>query len=251
MNSVVLILGGTGSLGFACAKNFAENGHDLILVCRGRRSKNDEYNFKLDTLRKYGVTADIVKGNIIDDGCRKKVLDLIGDRTVFAMVHAIADGNIGNMFGYDKVLNEDCFLYTLNTMCISFITWTQVLVNKNMLKSGSYVIGFSSVGFYRILPQYAANALAKASLETLSLYMNSELKERGISVFVFRTKMMDTNATRLFDSYEMLKAAQIKENTNKSLTVPEQIASKVISVITDSNANNMKYGIVDLCNDDY
>ena len=247
----VLILGGMGSVGFACAKQFAKLGHNLILICRGRRIKDAEYELKVKALREYGVTVDIVKGNICNEECLQKVLNLIKGRSLFAMVHASADGNVGSIFDGEKKLNENSFVYTLNTMCISFVTWTQALIDNANICEGSSIIGFSSEGFYRVLPQYAANGVAKAGLETLCLYMAEELKSKGISVFVFRTKMMDTNAIKIFDSYEMLKKAQISENANKSLTTPDEIASKVISFITRRNAVDMKYGVIDLCHNDY
>lgn len=249
MWNAVLILGGTGGVGFACAKKFAEKGYDIILVCRGRRSKKEEYDFKIKTLQEYGVSVDVVKGNIVTEECMQKVLDLIGNRTIFAMVHAVADGNIGSLFGREKVLNEDSFLYTLNTMCISFITWTQVLVSRNILYHGSCVIGFSSEGFYHVVPQYAANALAKAALETLCMYMVDELNKNGISVFVFRTKMVDTNAIRHFDCYEELKATIIKQNLDKQ-TTPEEIANQVNYVIEEHIAGRVNCGVINLCHND-
>ena len=124
MKKTALILGGFGGVGYACASILAENGYDLVVIHRGRRSKAEENMRKVHELEKYGVNVVEIKGNATTSECMEKVCNELRDVRVNCFVHAIADGNIGNIFSGDRILNADSFLYTFNSMCVSFASWT-------------------------------------------------------------------------------------------------------------------------------
>lgn len=245
MRSLALILGGTGGIGYACAEQFALNGYDIVVVYRGRRSKEADNKLKIENIESLGVNVTIVKGNICTQECLDKVVNLLKNRQLAVFVHAIADGNIGAIFDTERKLNQDSFIYTFNSMCVSFVTWTQVLIANGIIASGCKIIGFSSQGFFRYIPQYAAVALAKAGLETLCLYMSEELKKSNITVIVVRTSMIDTNAVRVFDNYEKLKMISETENINHRLMKPSEVAIYVMKLVSNENQSNGC--IVDIC----
>ena len=105
MKKTALILGGFGGVGYACASTLAKNGYDLVVVHRGRRAKAEENMRKVHELEKYGVNVVEIKGNATTSECMEKVCNELRDARVNCFVHAIADGNIGNIFSGDRILN--------------------------------------------------------------------------------------------------------------------------------------------------
>ena len=228
MKKTALILGGFGGIGYACASILAENGYNLIVVHRGRRAKAEENKHKVQELEKFGINVVEIKGNATTPECIAKVYNELHDVRVSCFVHAIADGNIGNFFLGDRRLNADSFLYTFNSMCVSFASWTQVLIEKGILVEKSHIFGFSSEGASIVFPQYAANGVAKAGLETLCRYMADELACKKISVNVIRAGIMDTAAVRAFgESYYMQGLVQKGCRTSS----PRAVAEKMMSII--------------------
>lgn len=228
MKKMALILGGFGGVGYACASLLAENGYDLVVVHRGRRAKAEENKQKVLELEKYGVNVVEIKGNATTSECIEKVCNELRDVRVCCFVHAIADGNIGNIFSGDRILNADSFLYTFNSMCVSFASWTQVLLEKGILMENSHIFGFSSEGASIVFPQYAANGVAKAGLETLCRYMADELACKKISVNIISAGIIDTAAVRAFgDSSYIQKLVQKGCRTSS----PRTVAEKMMSII--------------------
>lgn len=232
MKKTALILGGFGGVGYACACILAENGYDLVVVHRGRRAKAEENMRKVHELEKKGANVVEIKGNATTPECMAKVCNELRDFRVNCFVHAIADGNIGNIFGGDRILNADSFLYTFNSMCVSFASWTQVLIKKGILEGNSHIFGFSSEGASFVFPQYAANGVAKAGLETLCRYMADELACKKISVNIIRAGIMDTAAVRAFGDSSYIQQLVQKGCRASS---PRAVAEKMMSIICNED----------------
>ncbi len=240
MRKKALILGGYGAVGFACAKALAINGYDIVIVCRGRRSKKEEYEQKKKVLEQYGSTVLEINGNAVAQECIDKVCnDLIGEK-IHCFIHAIADGNIGNVFVGEKILKQDSYIHTFNSMCVSFACWTQNLFQKSLFANGAHVFGFSSEGLFKTFPLYVANGVAKAGLETLCLYMAKELECFNIYVNIIRAGIMDTNAVRFFGCHADIVRLAKKENPKGKLTEPDVVAEKMIHLLS----TNITGGII-------
>ena len=229
MKKTALILGGFGGVGYACACILAENGYDLVVVHRGRRAKAEENKQKVLELEKYGINVIDIKGNATTPECMAKVCNELRDVRVNCFVHAIADGNIGNIFSGNRILNVDSFQYTFNSMCVSFASWTQVLLERGILKEKSHIFGFSSEGASIVFPQYVANGVAKAGLETLCRYMADELSCKKISVNIIRAGIMDTAAVRAFGESNYMQELVQKGCRTSS---PRTVAEKMMSIIS-------------------
>jgi len=228
MKKTALILGGFGGVGNACASILAENGYNLVVVHRGRRAKAEENKHKVLELEKNGINVVEIKGNATTPECMAKVCNELRDVRVNCFVHAIADGNIGNIFSGDRILNADSFLYTFNSMCVSFASWTQILLANGILEDDSHIFGFSSEGASIVFPQYAANGVAKAGLETLCRYMADELVCKKISVNIIRAGIMDTTAVRAFGERNFMQELVQKGCRTSS---PSAVAEKMMSII--------------------
>ena len=232
MKKTALILGGFGGVGYACASILSENGYNLVVVHRGRRAKVDENKHKVQELEKNGINVVEIKGNATAPECMGKVCNELRDVRVNCFVHAIADGNIGSIFSGNRILNTDSFLYTFNSMCVSFASWTQVLLENSILEENSHIFGFSSEGANIVFPQYAANGVAKAGLETLCRYMADELACKKISVNIIRAGIMDTAAVRAFGDSSYIQELVTKGCRTSS---PNAVAEKMLSIISSED----------------
>lgn len=230
MKKTALILGGFGGVGYACASILAENGYDLVIVHRGRRAKAEECMHKVFELEKKGARVVDIKGNATTEECMEKVCDELCNVRVNCFVHAIADGNIGNMFLGNRILKSDSFVHTFNSMCVSFASWIQILLEKGILVEDSHIFGFSSEGAGIVFPQYAANGVAKAALETLCKYMATELACKKISVNIIRAGIMDTAAVRAFGDINYMHEL-LKKGCRKSS--PKSVSEKMMSIISN------------------
>ena len=192
----------------------------------------EENKRKVLELEKYGVNVIEIKGNATTLECMSKVCNELRDVRVNCFVHAIADGNVGNIFWGDRILNADSFLHTFNSMCVSFATWAQVLLSNGFFEHKSYIFGFTSEGTNTIFPNYAANGVAKAGLEVLCKYMADELSCKKISVNIIRAGIMDTAAVRAFgESNYMQELVQKGCRTSN----PRAVAEKMMSIISDED----------------
>lgn len=229
MRKKALILGGYGAVGFECARTLAMNGYDIINVCRIRRSRKEEYVAKKAILEQYGATILEVRGNAADEDCIYKVCEELRDYSINCFIHAIADGNVGNIFTGERILKTDSFIHTFKSMCLSFVIWIQELLKYSILDKNSYIFGFTSEGTIGIFPNYVANGVAKAGLEVLCKYMANELFEQNIYVNIFRAGIMDTNAINALDSYENF--VSLAQKNNYKITNPEKVAEKIMEII--------------------
>jgi len=68
------------------------------------------------------------------------------------------------------------------------------------------IIAISSIGSFRVMPNYAAPGVAKAILETLTRYLAVELAPRGISVNCVSGGVIETDALNAFANKEEMLA---------------------------------------------
>ena len=102
------------------------------------------------------------------------------------------------------------------------------MLDNGILEENSHIFGFSSEGASIVFPQYAANGVAKAGLETLCRYMANELACKKISVNIIRAGIMDTAAVRAFGDSSYIQELVAKGCRTSS---PNAVAEKMMSII--------------------
>ncbi len=236
MRPIAIITGGTGGIGFSCAKLLSENNFDLIIVHKDRRSKMHEIEKRFDELRSNGTEVVAFNMNVNDDSTIDSVSKFLEGKNkgiVKVFIHAAADANVGNLFGTERVLNNENLVYTFQSMAASFVSWSQFLVQKEFMHSGGRIIGFTSMGSTKVLKEYAAVGIAKAALEASCKYMAIELAPRGITVNLINAGVIDTLALRVFSSHESFISGMKSANPSGRLTVPLDVAKAVLYLISD------------------
>lgn len=236
MKQIALILGGSGGVGKACAKVMAELNYDIVLVYRETRSNQKIVETEIKLLEKTGCEVNAFNLNINKLETINKISEFLnakGEGCVHVFIHAIADSNVGTLFG-SKQLEYDDFVHSFSSMAVSFVNWSQMLVNNNYMLGDGRIIGFTSEGSNKCLNQYAAVGMAKAALETACKYMAVELADRGVAVNLLNAGIMDTKALKAFEDYGIFVENAIKRNPNRRLTTTEDIAKVVGFLVSDA-----------------
>ncbi len=236
---VALILGASGSIGYASAMKLAQNNFDLILVHRDSKSNSEKIKKSFESLKSYGAEVLSINTNATTDQGMARIIDSINQvklLSVNVFIHAIADANIGDAIGDESSLSKDDYLHTINAMTISFSKWTNLLLSEELLHSGARIIGFTSEGSNNVLPKYVAAGISKSGLETLSKYMAIDLAKKGITVNLINSGIIDSNAVRKMPYGDKLLATAIKRNPFGRLTSPEDVA-KVVGFLASEDSS--------------
>ena len=239
MKPIALILGGTGSIGLACVEALAINEYDFVIVHRDKKSMMKELGSRFDAIRNIGASVTTFNLNINEAATLDKLSEFLqseGQYRVSLFIHAVADANIGKLFGEDNILDKESFVHTLSSMSISFVTWAQMLVNNNVLRNGGRIIGFTSEGSNKIIDEYIAVGMAKAALEASCRYMAIELASKKITVNLINAGVIDSRALKAFSYYEKFIDEMKKRNPSGSLTTPEDVAKVVVFLSSDAAA---------------
>ncbi len=230
----IYILGGSSGIGFACAKALAFKGYNLFLVHRDGRIATKNFLEQINQL-KTETSVKIITINATVNTAEglsqiQEALLSLGIKSIKIFIHSIADGHIKPIFDKENSLSEEDMLYTIKSMGVSFITWSQWLLNNNLFAENAKIFGFTSEGSKKVIQHYAAVGAAKAVLETLCRYMAVELAQYKISVNLLCPGVVNTKAIRVFPNVQNFVEKVIEKNPYKRLTTPEDIANLLVTL---------------------
>lgn len=192
MTKIVLITGGSRGLGKSMSLHLADQGRDIILTYH---SKSKEAHAVVEAIVKKGQKAvalpiDVANSDTFVDFVTevKDTLQKTWGRTDFD--YLINNAGTGIFKPFMETTEED-FTRMMNEHIKAPFFLNQKLLP--IMKDGGRILNISS-GLTRFsLPGYAAYAIMKAAVETLTLYMAKELGERGITVNTFAPGAIETD----------------------------------------------------------
>jgi enoyl-[acyl-carrier protein] reductase I len=235
-NLWAFVLGGSSGMGLACAKALASKGYSLFLAHRDGRIASKPFLEEVEKMKHEGIEILTMNTNANSpDGkeqCMQALLQL-PEKSIKIFIHSIADGHIKPLFDQENFLSEEDMLYTVNSMGLSFVTWSQWLFQHNLLAEKANIFGFTSEGSRRVIPHYAAVGTAKAVLETMCKYMAYELAPHQISVNLLCPGVVNTKAIRVFPNSADFIEQITEKNPYKRLTTPEDVANLLAALSTN------------------
>jgi enoyl-[acyl-carrier protein] reductase III len=224
---VALVTGGTRGIGKAIAKRFAKEQYDLVLnFLRSRRNAEET---KAELEEEFGIRVHLVKCNV-------------GHVEDIALLFDEVNREFGRL---DVFVNNAAsgVLRPLTEFEESHWDWTQDINAKGyffaakeaaklMEKSGGgAIVGLSSLGSTRVLPNYAMVGVSKASLEAITRYLAVELADKNIVVNTVSGGVVDTDALKHFPNREdMLKTGS--DNPAGRMVAPLDLANAVYFLCT-------------------
>lgn len=229
-----IILGGSSGLGLASAKKLAAEGMNICIIHRDARAQMTQIQSDFEEIMKGNVSFESYNIDAISEEKQLYFIEdfksKIGTGKVKLLLHSLAKGALKPISGNQKLSLEDCHI-TWNAMALSLLSWTQKLHENNVFANDARVISFSSEGSYKVIPNYAAVSLAKASLEALSRTLAVEMAPFGIKSNIIQAGVTETAALRQIPNVEKLLKISTLRNPQGRLTTPEDVANVVYLLV--------------------
>jgi enoyl-[acyl-carrier protein] reductase III len=96
-----------------------------------------------------------------------------------------------------------------------------------LMRDGGRIIGISSLGATRAIPQYAFIGASKAALESVARSLAQELGRRGIRVNTVSAGVVDTDALKYFPNRQQLLDEYARRTPAGPTLAPEDVANAV------------------------
>ena len=240
-NKWAIILGCSTGHGAATAKQLASEGFGIIGFHLDRGSiKKDALKLEEEIGSLNGSRVKFWNENAADKEVMfdkmKDIKGLVKDGEVKLLMHSIAFGSTTNFFEPTPVLQRQMDM-TQHVMAHCLIYWTQVLLDNNLLKPGSRILGLTSEGSYKAMEGYGPVGVAKASLEAVVRQIGWELGKKGITANTIQAGITPTRAlTKISDNWEEWVEKTKDRNPMKRVTKPEDVAG-LVSLLMSDKAN--------------
>ena len=190
----VLITGASRGIGRATALRFAEGGADIVVNYLRHRSAAEA---TAEEIRAFGVRAETVRadvGNVDDlDRLFSEIkerfggLDIVVSNAALGVLRMAMDLEVKHWQKTIDVMGRALWLCAQRAVPLMEGRWGRI-------------IAISSIGSFRVLPNYVGPGVAKAILETLTRYLAVELAPKGISVNTVSGGVIETDALDSFSN---------------------------------------------------
>ena len=218
----VVITGTSRGIGFELAKQFAENGHNVLAISRNTKALLEVNNKNITV-----ISVDISKETDL-----KKTTDYIAEHWKNVDILINNAGKLINKPFTDLTSNDFLEVYKVNVFAVAELT--KLLIP--FLKQGSHVVTVSSMGGIQgslKFPGLAAYSSAKGAVITLSELLAEEYKEKQIAFNVLALGAVQTEMLEeAFPGYKApLSAKEMADYIfNFSLTGNKFYNGKVLQV---------------------
>lgn len=234
MKPVALILGASSGMGWATARQFAQQGYDLVLVFRARKAEARQCEAHFEEWRSSGIRIWSYNQDALKTENREAILQEAQSNGLLinVVVHSLAKGHLKSIIAENAqtTLTETDLSLTMQAMAMSYVSWAQRLFSKSLLAPHSALFALSSEGARRAWPYYGAVAAAKAALEAYNRQLALELAPYGHRANIVQPGITDTPALRMIPGYQTLISQARQRNPHKRLTTPEDVAQAIFTL---------------------
>lgn len=202
--SYTLITGGSEGIGFELARQFAEHGHNLILVARDKNQLNNARN----TLESTGVEIITISKDLFNPEAPFELYDEIKNKglTVDILVNNAGQGVYGLFEETD--IRRELAIVQLNIASLTVLT---KLFLQHMLEGGrGRILNVSSIASKSPGPWQSVYHGTKAFVQSFTEALRNEVKEKGIVVTALLPGATDTDFFNKADM-EVSKIVQDKD----------------------------------------
>jgi len=211
----IFVSGGSRGIGRAIALRFAREGAARVAIGYLRNDRAAEETAA--ELRAAGAEPVLVRGNVSSSRVLEEV-SALGPLDV--LVHNAATGVVREALETE----EKHWDWTLGANARALLALAKAAAPQ--MPAGSSIVGISSLGSQRVLPNYALIGVSKAALEALVRYLAVELAPRGIRVNAVSAGVVETGALEHFPNREDMLSAG-RSNPAGRLVEPEDVAAAV------------------------
>ncbi len=223
-----VITGSGRGIGRAIALQLAEHGVNIAVNYFRHRERADRTAAEIE---RAGARAIVVKAHVGEvEGVQRLVetaAEAFGSVDIFV-------GNAAS--GVLKPVVEQQLKgweWTVNINARSILFGVQAAAPYMKQRGWGRVIGISSFGSRRVLPEYSVVGVSKAAIEALIRYLAVELAPHGIVCNAVSPGVVETEALDFFPSKDAIIAEGLRRTPAGRLVTPEEVAKLVAWLCTE------------------
>jgi short-subunit dehydrogenase len=184
---LAVVTGASSGIGYELAKQFAQNGFDLLVTATG-----SSINEAAQACEKLGVQVETVQADLATyDGVETLYNKIKATNRPVDAIAINAGVGVSGEFARETDLKDEINLINLNV--VSTVHLAKRVV-KDMVERGKGRILFtSSIAAIMPGPFYVVYAASKAFVQSFSEGLRNELKDTGVSVTALMPGATDTN----------------------------------------------------------
>lgn len=229
-NKVALVVGATGGIGSAVARQLAEDGYDVVLHYHSNKDKANQLKKTIEESTKskvFALQADINNEteveNLIEQAMREAYRI---DCFVNCASTPIPPINVTDLTWED-------FLNQMNLNIKINLSFIKKLLPQMLERKYGKIITIGSLFSDKTNPNLVHYATAKAALEGFTKAMAFELAPKGIRVNMVSPSMIATDLTA--DIPEKMKLLSAMQTPLRRLALPEDVAGAVSFLASDKS----------------
>lgn len=182
-----VITGASTGIGYELAKQFAENGFDILITAENAEIITAQQEFQQLGAHVYSVQADLTTY----EGVEQLYQAIEATRRPVDAIAINAGVGASGEFATDTTLKEELNVISLNVVSSVHLAKR---VASDMVKRGKGRILFtSSIAAIMPGPFFAVYAASKAFIQSFAIAIRSELKDKGITVTALLPGPTDTD----------------------------------------------------------
>ena len=217
---IAFVTGGARGIGRATALKLARAGCDVALVYF---NSHEEAEAVCAEIRARGRRALAMQADVSDPGSLAEAF--AGFRQQFDRVDIVVSNAATGVLRPALELTLKHWRRCLETNALALNTLAQQAVP--LMTDGGVLIGLSSLGATRAIPQYSFIGASKAALESLARALAQELGRHRIRVNIVSAGVVDTDALKHFPNREQLLAESARRTPLPVVLTPEHVADAV------------------------
>lgn len=177
MKKTALITGATHGIGYELAKQFAEHGHDLVIVSR---KKEDLQKVSKELTKEYGVQVWTITSDLSLYDSPEKIFTFLKKKeiSIEVLVNNAGFGLFGRFSETD--LEKELNMIHLNVMSLTHLT--KLLLPGMLKRKAGYILNVASTASFMPGPLSAVYFATKAYVLSFSEAIAQELQGTGVQV---------------------------------------------------------------------
>ncbi len=224
---IALVTGGSRGIGAAITRKLAVEG--ALVIINFAHNPGPAHDLAAE-IERAGGRAFPVEANLEDADSIRELFKII-EKNFEGLDIVVNNAGFGAMKQVDKLpLRHFERALDLNVRAVLHCCQEAT----RLMQHGGKIVNISSIGSFRVLPQYTAVGTSKAALETLTRYLAVELAARNIAVNAVSAGPVLTDALHYFANAEKMLGSALDQTPAGRLTTPEDVAGIVAFLCSET-----------------
>ncbi len=223
---VALVTGGTKGIGRAIALRLAKAGANVAVNYFRSRDAADKM---VEELKALGSDAVAIRANVGKHELLHRVFDELREK--YGRLDILISNAALGLYTEALKIDDKAWDLSMHTNAQAFLLCVQHCID--MMPNGAKIVALSSLGSHRYIDGYAAIGVSKAAIENLVKYLAYELAPKKINVNCVSGGFIDTDALKVFPSYEEMKKEVERRTPFGRIGTADEVAGVVYFLCTE------------------